>query len=95
MKDFGTEAYNDSDALCGAEIIYNSVRKHSEVYNTWCPECYNFLYLAMLDATSLFKLHMKTNTFEAIQNIIMSGANVDIKPECFKQKEGDEIKVLE
>lgn len=49
----------------------------------------------MLDATSLFKLHMKTNTFEAIQNIIMSGANVDIKPECFKQKEGDEIKILE
>ena len=38
---------------------------------------------------------MKTNTFEAIQNIIMSGANVDIKPECFKQKEDDEIKVLE
>ena len=38
---------------------------------------------------------MKTTTFEAIQNIIMSGANVDIKPECFKQKEDDEIKVLE
>ena len=95
MKDFGVEAYNDSDALCAAEVIYESIQSHSNVYYTYCPEAYDFLYLAMLDATSMFKLHMKTNTFEAIQNIIMCGAEVEIKPECFLQKNSNEIKILE
>lgn len=95
MKDFGTEAYNDSDALCGAEIIYNAIQAHSNTYYTYCPSAFNYLYLAMLDATSVFKLHMKTNTFEAIQEIIMNGAEVNIKPECFRQKNSKEIEILE
>lgn len=49
----------------------------------------------MLDATSQFKLHMKTNTFEMIQDLINLGANPDIKPECFKVKKTEEIVVLE
>ena len=95
MKDFGVEAYNDSDALCGAEIIYNAIQEHSNIYYSYCPEAYDYLYLAMLDATSIFKLHMKTNTFEAIQEIIMNGAEVEVRPECFKQKNSNEIKILE
>lgn len=95
MKDFGAEAYNDSDALCGAEIIYNAIQAHSNAYYTYCPEAYNYLYLAMLDATSVFKLHMKTNTFEAIQEIIMNGAEIKIRPECFKKKNSKELEVLE
>ena len=39
MKDFGTESYNDSNALCAAEIIFNAIKKHSEENDTWCPEC--------------------------------------------------------
>lgn len=95
MKDFGAEAYNNSDALCGAEIIFSAIQEHSEIFFTYCPESYNYLYLAMLDATSVFKLHMKTSTFEAIQDIIMCGAEVNIKPECFKTKRSNEIKILE
>lgn len=95
MKDFGVEAYNDNDALCAAEIIFNAIQAHSNAYYTHCKEAYDFLYLAMLDATSIFKLHMKTNTFEAIQEIIMNGAEVDIKPECFLEKNSDEIRILE
>lgn len=43
----------------------------------------------------MFKLHMKTNTFEAIQELINLGANPEIKPECFLKKQSDEILVLE
>lgn len=95
MKDFGTEAYNYSEGLCAAEIIFQAIKKHSEETDQWCPECWNYLYLAMLDATSQFKLHMKTNTFEVIQDLINLGANHEIKPECFKTKITEEIIVLE
>lgn len=95
MKDFGAEAYNDSDALCAAEIIFSAIQKHSELYSLYCKDAYDYLYLAMLDATAVSKLHMKTNTFEAIQEIINNGAEINIKPECFKQKEAKEIEILE
>lgn len=95
MKDFGAEAFNDNDALCAAEIVYYAIQNHIDVNYTYCKEAYDYLYLAMLDATSVFKLHMKTKTFETIQEIIMCGAEVNIKPECFKKKKTDEIKILE
>lgn len=95
MKDFGVEAYNNSDALCAAEIIFDAIQKHSNFYSYYCKDAYDYLYLAMLDATAVSKLHMKTNTFETIQEIINNGAEINIKPECFKQKESREIEILE
>ena len=95
MKSFGLEAYNDSDALCAAEVIFDSIQAHSAIYFQYCQEAYDYLYLAMLDATSVMKLHMKTKTFETIQKIIECGAELNIKPECFLKKDSEEIKVLE
>lgn len=95
MKSFGLEAYNDSDALCSAEIIFDSIKEHSKVYYSYCQEAYDFLYLAMLDATSVMKLHMKTKSFETIQELIECGAEVNIKPECFLKKDSKEISILE
>lgn len=95
MKDFGAEAYNDSDAQCGAEIIFNAIQAHSAIYYTYCQTAYNYLFLAMLDATAKHKNHMKTATFEAIQEIISNGAEINIKPECFKKKRTDEMEILE
>lgn len=95
MKSFGLEAYNDSDALCAAEVIFDSIQAHSKAYYSNCQEAYDFLYLAMLDATSVMKLHMKTKSFETIQQIIECGAEVDIKPECFLKKNSKEISILE
>ena len=95
MKSFGLEAYNDSDALCAAEVIFDSIQAHSAIYFSYCQEAYDYLYLAMLDATSVMKLHMKTRTFETIQKIIECGAEINIKPECFLKKDSDEIKILE
>ena len=95
MKDFGVNGYNEINAQCAAEIVYNAINKHQQEHHIICREAIDYLYLGLLDATSEFYLHIKTNTFDVITELIYAGANLKMRPQCFKLKDINEIKVLQ